>query len=325
MIKKQKILVIRFSSIGDIILTTPVVRVLKQNDYIIHFLTKFENISTIENNIFIDKIYVINKSIFEIINDLKNEKYELIVDLHNNIRSNILRIILNIKTLKIRKNNLNKLLYINFGINFLKNQHIVDRNLNTISSLINYKIDNKGLDFFIDSKTSKNYILNYTYIVWSLAGSHQNKKLNFNIINEVLSKIKTPIVFIGGQDDFDLADKLLKSNNKALYNFCGKTTLNESALIINNSVLLLSNDTGMMHIGSALKKPIISFWGCTKPTLGFYPYQTNNFSQLIISKKYDRPCSRHGQRCRGKNKCISSITPDEILNKIELFFDKKSF
>ena len=104
MIKKQKILVIRFSSIGDIILTTPVVRALKQNDYIIHFLTKFENISTIENNIFIDKIYVINKSIFEIVNDLRNEKYELIVDLHNNIRSNILRIILNTKTLKIRKN-----------------------------------------------------------------------------------------------------------------------------------------------------------------------------------------------------------------------------
>ena len=142
MIKKQKILVIRFSSIGDIILTTPVVRALKQNDYIIHFLTKFENISTIENNIFIYKIYVINKSIFEIVNDLKNEKYELIVDLHNNIRYNILRIILNTKTLKIRKNNLYKFLYINFGINFLKNQHVVDRNLNTISSLINYERDN---------------------------------------------------------------------------------------------------------------------------------------------------------------------------------------
>ena len=138
MIKNQKILVIRFSSIGDIILTTPVVRALKQNNYTIHFLTKFENISTIKNNIFIDKIYVINQSIFEIINDLKNEKYELIVDLHNNIRSNILRIILNIKTLKIKKNNLYKLLYINFGINFLKNQHIVDRNLNTISSLSKY-------------------------------------------------------------------------------------------------------------------------------------------------------------------------------------------
>ena len=269
MIKKQKILVIRFSSIGDIILTTPVVRALKQNDYIIHFLTKFENISTIENNIFIDKIYVINKSIFEIVNDLKNEKYELIVDLHNNIRSNILRIILNTKTLKIRKNNLYKFLYINFGINFLKNQHVVDRNLNTISSLINYERDNNGLDFFIDSKIPKNYILSDNYIVWSLAGSHQNKKLNFNIINEVLSKIKTPIVFIGGQDDFNLADKLLKSNKKTLYNFCGKTTLNESALIINNSVLLLSNDTGMMHIGSAFKKPIISFWGCTKPSLDF--------------------------------------------------------
>ena len=324
MIKKQKILVIRFSSIGDIILTTPVVRALKQKDFIVHFLTKTNNISIIENNIFIDKIYVFNKSIYEIIEDLKNEEYDIIVDLHNNLRSNLLRMYLKIKTFKLRKNNLDKFLYIYFDINFLKNQHVVSRNLKTISSLVNNEYDNKGLDFFIDFKISKNDLINDEYIVWSLAGSHQNKKLNFKIINEVLVKIKTPVVFIGGSDDFNLADKLSKSNNK-IYNFCGKTTLNQSALIINNSLILLSNDTGMMHLGAALEKPIISFWGCTKPSLGFSPYKTNNFSKLIISNKYKRPCSRHGQKCRGKIKCISSITSEEILNTLKLFFDKKSF
>ena len=325
MIKKQKILVIRFSSIGDIILTTPVVRALKQKDFIVHFLTKYNNISTIENNIFIDKIYVINKSIYEIVSDLKDEGYDIIVDLHNNMRSNFLRIILSTRTLTIKKNNLAKFLFIYFGINFLNNKHVVNRNLKVISSLVNDKYDDKGLDFFIDNNTSKNNFNLKNYIVWSLAGSHFNKKLNYKIINEVLSKIDTPIVFIGGSDDFTLADKLAKSSKKNIYNYCGKTTLNESAVIIKNSLILLSNDTGMMHLGAALKKPIISFWGCTKPSLGFYPYQSNNFSEFIVSKKYSRPCSRHGQKCRGKNKCITSISPDEILNKLQLFFNKKSF
>tara|TARA_B100000963_G_scaffold127014_1_gene110844 strand:+ start:583 stop:1560 length:978 start_codon:yes stop_codon:yes gene_type:complete len=325
MIKKQKILVIRFSSIGDIILTTPVVRELKQKNFIIHFLTKFNNISTIKNNIFIDKIYVINKSIYEIVCDLKEESYDVIVDLHNNLRSNFLRIILGVRTLKIRKNNLAKFLFINFGIDLLNNQHVVNRNLKVISTLVNDKYDDNGLDFFIDFNSVKIHLTEDKYIVWSLSGSHDNKKLTFKIINEVLLKIDIPIVFIGGNDDFILADKLVKSHNKKIHNYCGKTTLDESAAIINNCIILLSNDTGMMHLGAALKKPIISFWGCTKPSLGFYPYQSNNFSEFVVSRKYSRPCSRHGQKCRGKNKCITSISSEEILMKLQLFFDKKSF
>ena len=104
---------------------------------------------------------------------------------------------------------------------------------------------------------------------------------------------------------------------KSVYNFCGKLSVHESSYLIKKSKMLLTNDTGMMHIASALKMPIISFWGCTKPSLGFTPYMTDPSSIKIISKRSAKPCSKHGKHCKyGKNGCIKEIDPQLIYDSV---------
>ena len=84
----NKILIIRFSSIGDIVLTTPIIRCLKkQHKCTIHYLTKLKYVELLKSNPYIDKYYSINSNISEVITDLKKEKYDYIIDLHNNMRS----------------------------------------------------------------------------------------------------------------------------------------------------------------------------------------------------------------------------------------------
>ena len=78
-------------------------------------------------------------------------------------------------------------------------------------------------------------------------------------------------------------------------------------------MVLLSNDTGLMHIGAAFKKSIISFWGCTKPSLGFAPYGAASDSVEILSNISKRPCSKHGKSCKHKNLgCIKFIDSKDI-------------
>ena len=109
--KRLKILVVRFSSIGDIVLTTPIVRMLKkQRNSEVHFLTKQVNSDLVINNPYIDTVIIFRESISEIIDKLKNENYDYIIDLHNNIRTRILKFQLGVKSRSFPKINLLKFL-----------------------------------------------------------------------------------------------------------------------------------------------------------------------------------------------------------------------
>ena len=92
--------------------------------------------------------------------------------------------------------------------------------------------------------------------------------------------------------------------------------MDQSAFVIKHSLCLFSNDTGMMHIGAAFNKKIVSFWGCTKPNMGFYPYVKKENSMLVVSSNSQRQCSKHGDSCRySKDGCIKEISIDENLRK----------
>ena len=130
-----KVLVVRFSSIGDIVLTSPIVRVLKkQKNAKIHFLTKSQYSSIVVNNLYIDKVITIKKSLNEVKDHLMKENYDFVIDLHNNIRSHGLRF-LNIPVKRYSKSNFKKLIYMYTGKNFLNNEHVVDRYFQATSLL----------------------------------------------------------------------------------------------------------------------------------------------------------------------------------------------
>lgn len=298
---------------GDIVLTTPVIRALNQQlKAKIDFLTKPQYVSLLESNTYINRIFSLNDKV----DFLQKNKYDYVVDLQNNLRSWKIRSKIQTKSFVFNKKSLRRYLLIYFGIDLLKN-HVVDRYFATVASL-NVVNDNQGLDFNVSSYVKPEFNTSQSYIAWCIGGTHNPKKLSAKQITQVVSKLKIPVVLLGGNNDLDIAKEIINNGEcKSVYNFCGKLSVQESSYLIKESKMLLTNDTGMMHIASALKMPIISFWGCTKPSLGFTPYMTDPSSIKIISKRSAKPCSKHGKHCKyGKNGCIKEIDPQLIYDSV---------
>ena len=317
MSKKLKILVIRFSSIGDIILTTPILRCLKsQLNCNIDFLTikKYQNL--LLSNPSIQDIYLLkDKSSYT--NDfLKDKEYDIIIDLQNNLRSLKIRLGLKIKSFVVAKENIKRYILIYFGVNLLNN-HIVDRYFKTVENLKVYN-DNKGIDYAISNVPNLKFESDKDYIAWCIGGTHEAKKLSVKQISNVITKLNIDVVLIGGANEKKMAAEIIKNTmTKKVHSFCGDISIEESAFLIKKSKLFLTNDTGMMHIASAFNSPIISFWGCTKPSLGFSAYMPNKNSENIIVELSKRPCSKHGKYCRFKSKgCIKDIDYTTIYKTI---------
>ena len=310
-----KFLILRFSSIGDIVLTTPVIRCLKQQypDAEVHYVTKKSYETLLENNPHIDKVFVLENGLNKMIKDLQSERYDYVIDLHNNLRTTIIKLRLGVKSFSFDKLNLQKWLLVKFKKNLMPNVHIVDRYMNTVESL-GVKNDNKGLDYFIPEKDEmpsdwlpENF--RNGYAVYAIGGQHKTKKLPLNKMIELCQTINLPLVLIGGKEDSIISEQLtINIKNIPIFDACGKCNLNQSASIIQNSELVYSHDTGMMHVAAVFKKKIVSVWGNTVPEFGMYPYQTD--FEVIENKDLNcRPCSKIGyNKCPlGHFKCMNDL------------------
>lgn len=334
----QKILVLRFSSIGDIVLTTPVVRTLKtQLDKAeIHYCTKPQYKEIVEHNPYIDKVHTLNKTLSDTLRDLRAEGFDYVIDLHKNLRTAIIKARLGVKSYAFDKLNFEKWLMVNFKINKLPNRHIVDRYMDTVAPL-GVKMDTLGLDYFIPAKDE--VPLDWLpathqdeFVAFAIGAQHNTKKLPLKRMIELCDRINKPVVLLGGPGDKTTGDEiarffakstksepfeqgLLKLNKKTLvYNACGKYNLNQSASIIKKATHLFTHDTGLMHIGAAFKKQVFSIWGNTIPSFGMYPYRTK-FSIFENNNLDCRPCSKLGhQKCpKGHFKCMNESIFDFYL------------
>ncbi len=324
----MKILIIRFSSIGDIVLTTPVIRCLKQQlpDAEIHFLTKKSFLPVVEANPYIDKIYSIQKNIEEVLLKMKGEKYRYIIDLHNNLRSRMVRIGLGTRTFSFNKINFQKWLITNFKINRLPHVHIVDRYMRPAEKL-GVRNDGKGLDYFIPKKQEVNlkpFFKKYglgevkPYIAFVIGAAHATKRLPVVRIIEVCQKIKGPVVLLGGPEDAGPGEFIAEQAGEHVVSACGKLKLNESASMVRQAGKVISHDTGLMHIAAAFHKEIISVWGNTIPEFGMYPYFGNGEDRnttLEVKSLSCRPCSKIGHdECPKKHfKCMVDIDFDATI------------
>jgi ADP-heptose:LPS heptosyltransferase len=325
--QKKKILIVRFSSIGDIVLTTPVIRCLKlQTGAEIHFLTKGSYQTVIQSNPYIDKIWTIEKTVSEIGKALKNEKFDLIVDLHKNLRTLHLRWILKAKTLTFDKLNFQKWLMVNFKINRLPKKHIVDRNLEAVKSL-GIKNDGKGLDHFIFEKDNVDLTTfgeqfapstrdnSQLVTAFAIGAAHATKRLPTEKIIDICKKIEGTVFLLGGKEDTENGVKIAQESGNHVVNLCGQLNLNQSASVLQQVDKVISHDTGLMHIAAAFQKEIISIWGNTIPEFGMYPYVDEmRFKILEIKGLSCRPCSKIGhEKCpKGHFDCMNKLDISSI-------------
>jgi ADP-heptose:LPS heptosyltransferase len=326
---KTKFLIIRFSSIGDIVLTTPVVRCLKKQypEAEVHFLTKKRNIDLLEANPYLDKIYFLDHSLSAAIKDLKKEKYDYIIDLHNNIRSLRVKYSLNAKSHSFNKLNIRKFLYTKFKLNTMPDGHIVDRNLDTLRhfNIIN---DGKGLDHFIPK--SDEYLIadlperfQNGYVALVLAGTYFTKRMPETKYRQLISQSDLPFVLLGGKSEKAMAANMVSWNSGNVIDFTGKLRINQSASLVKSARLVISNDTGLMHIAAAFHKKILSVWGNTSPELGMFPYLPSEGSEILEVKGLScRPCSKLGfHACPKKHfRCMLDIPEDQIINWVKREF-----
>lgn len=326
---KTKFLIIRFSSIGDIVLTSPVVRCLKTQypGAEVHFLTKKRNADLLQANPYIDKIQLYDGSISNLISDLKAEKYDYIIDLHNNLRSLAVKFSLNAQSYSFNKLNFRKLLFTRFGINTMPDRHIVDRAMETLRSF-NIENDGKGLDYFIpdgDEFLQEELPENFRsgYIALVLAGTYTTKKMPVAKYRNLISGSNVPFVLLGGKSERILASEILDWNTGNVVDFTGQLRINQSASLVKKARLVISNDTGLMHIAAAFHKKILSVWGNTSPEFGMYPYLPGEGSEMIEVKGLAcRPCSKLGYRkCPKKHfRCMKDIQEDKIIDWVKQEF-----
>ena len=321
----KKIHIIRFSSIGDIVLTTPVIRCIKEQKagIEIHYLTKKIFKGILENNPYITKIHTIENDVKEVITELKKENFDLVIDLHNNIRSLQIKRALGKPSSSFKKFNIQKWLLVNLKIDRMPTIHIVDRYLKTVE-LLEIKNDNKGLDYFIPphdevNVTSLPLAHQNNYIGFVIGAKHFTKQLPIEKIIPICKKINKPIILLGGKEDSELANAIEKAVGNSIYNACGKYNLNQSASLIKQATKIITHDTGLMHIAAAFKKEIISVWGNTVPAFGFTPYLADAGSKIIEVKNLScRPCSKIGyNKCpKGHFNCMMMIDENEISSLI---------
>ncbi|MEJ6982300.1 glycosyltransferase family 9 protein [Pedobacter sp. P351] len=307
----MKILIIRFSSIGDIVLTTPVIRCLKQQvkGIEIHYLSKKAFQQILSSNPHIDKLHLLDEQLSVTIEQLKSERFDYIIDLHNNLRTRIIKFQLGVKSRSFNKLNIKKFLLVNFKINTLPDKHIVDRYLETVAFL-GVKNDGKGLEYFFSQDYNLELLLPSThqhYLGLVIGAQHATKRLPPEKLIEICKAVNFPIVLLGGKEDAGRADEICKASGEHVLNGCGKYSLDESAFLVKQAKKIISHDTGLMHIAAAFNKPIVSVWGNTVPEFGMYPYMVSDHKIAEVKGLKCRPCSKIGyKKCPlGHFKCMN--------------------
>lgn len=320
----MKILVIRFSSIGDIVLTTPVIRCLSNQleNAEIHILVKPSFAPVIQNNPHISKIWFWEDGVLK---KLKKEGFDYIVDLHNNLRSLRVKLALRIPQSSFKKVNIAKYLLVRFRINLLPKVHVVDRYFDAVNDL-GVKNDGKGIDIYpsqsdyaISERLPSAFRQQYTAIVCgALQGT---KSIPEDKLLEFCSGIKGNLVFIGGSKEKELGERLQACFKDRSISMCGKTTIGESAVLLKNARAVLSPDTGMMHIAAAFNKPIAVIWGNTVPDFGMGPYLPKEDAAFFNSEVNNlpcRPCSKIGySKCPKKHfNCMNMQNAERVVRWI---------
>lgn len=330
----RKILIVRFSSIGDIVLTTPVIRcVARQTDAEVHFLTKAAFSGVLAGNPYLTRLWTIRKDVGEIATELAAEGFTDLIDLHGNLRTRELKTRLALAAARhlrprprsrtFAKLNWQKFLLTRFGVDRMPDVHVVDRYLATVAHL-GVTNDGAGLDYFVapaDEIDLTTAGLPARYVAFVIGAAHATKRLPEEQIIAVCRALPLPAVLLGGPAEADTGARIAAASGAT--NACGRYSLAGSADLVRQATVVLTHDTGLMHVAAAYRKPIVSVWGNTVPALGMYPYLPGQEAQererrQEVTGLACRPCSKIGYaECpRGHFRCMREQDPHRIAETV---------
>ena len=320
----MRLLFIRFSAIGDIVLASPALRCAKQQipGVEIHFLTKKSMRAVTEANPYVDRFHYFDKDLSATIQELKACKFDYIIDLHKNLRTLRIRLALGVPYLSYNKLSVEKFLLTKFQVNRMADRHISMRSVDTLAPLgVSY--DGKGLDYFVPSEAIQPVFFPKGYVALVIGASYATKKLPLESLKVLCSQIPHPIVLVGGKEELADGEALALLDPKRIVNTCGAYSLHESALIVQKAKVVISHDTGMLYIACAFEKNVIAIWGATSPALQVEPFMPDDSKaqvfQSIVPDLTCQPCSNFGTKTcpKGHFACMKQQDLPEIARQVE--------
>jgi lipopolysaccharide heptosyltransferase II len=343
----SKILIIRLSSLGDVILTSPLIRLLHKKfpDVGIEFLVRKEYADLVRFNPYLTNIIEFDAKdglagLAKLKSLIRYQKYDIILDLHGSLRSNYLLIWKRLNPFhsssvyKINKNRLIRFLLVKWKINLYQKIYgcipmVWEKYIKTAEPL-GLQMDDGHLDLFLPQESEKgaeNFLKTLPEGKWEVVmapgAQHFTKRWPSESYSKLITKIyktyEVKTILVGGENDQPVIAKIMTSipNNIAV-STSGKMPLLETAALIKRAKLVISNDSGLMHVVSALDRPMIAIFGSTVKEFGFFP---NNPKATVLENTglYCRPCSHIGRSsCPEKHfRCMKEIPPLLILRKIK--------
>jgi len=319
----KKILIIRLSSLGDVLLTTPVLRSLMKNypDLTIDFLVKQNFEVAIRLNPNINSVIIYNDSP-ELTTQLKENDYDVVIDLHNNFRTKKIVKQLGLPYYKFIKPNLEKFLLVHTKINLLKEKKPIS--VRYAEVIPDFNLDDEGLELFIPAGIHSELEGLNNVVGFAPGAFHYTKRWPIEYYAELGKKLNEEgytIAILGGESDKTICMDLQKMIPNSL-DLSNNNDLFQTAAHIKNCKVLICNDSGLMHTASAIGTPVIAIFGSTVREFGFAPYGIKN---IVVenSKLKCRPCTHIGKgKCqKGHFKCMKEITPDLLYEKFKKFLE----
>ena len=327
-----KFLILRFSSIGDLVATSPIPRWLKQQvpNAEVHYLVKHQFASLLTASPYVDQVFVFDKEqqpLEKVLLDLKAEDYDWVLDLHKNWRTLKVRRALKKKVLSFDKLSFKKWLFTQFHINKLPQMPIAERYRLGLAPL-QLQNDGLGLDHFIPDEAIVNpaqldtRLAQQAYIGLVIGAAHATKRLPTKQLKQLCEALPHHlIVLLGGPDDTIAAQQIEQAGPQVI-NTCGTLSLNQSASLVQQARVVVAHDTGLMHLAAAFKRPLVVLWGSTHPAFGLFPYLPATAPPALHIAQNDltcRPCTKIGRaNCpKGHFNCMRNLKIVDMVNAIE--------
>ncbi len=319
-LKEQKILLVRFSSLGDVLLTTPLIRSLKKlnNNFEIDFIIKEQFKDVVSNNPYIRKVFAIKNfnELKRIKNKLIENKYDIVINLQNNFRSRKFVKGISPKIFGYKKENINKFLLVNFKINRLQN--IIPTPVRYANSIPGFRLDNEGLELFIPENIKPTITEKPDTIGFCPGSVHKTKmwpEEYFIKLGNMFSEKGYRIILFGGKSDRQICSRISGKIFSAI-DASNDNKLFETSVNMKLCKTVICNDSGLMHTAVANKVPVVALFGSTVKEFGFAPYKSKS---LVIENSLlrCRPCTHIGlNECPKKHfDCMKTLTPEFVFNK----------
>jgi heptosyltransferase-2 len=322
-----RFLVLRFSAIGDLLLTAPALAALRSACHgpcEIHLLVRAPYAEVAAGfGPLVDTIHTFDRTTAEALPALKSLDFNYVIDLQGNVRSRRVCRALGVLTFRVNKMNWAKWLLVR-GFRTPPIPHIVDRYTEAFAAFGAVPPTVWPTLFPPQTQTqTQTQTPTQTQTSICLGAAHPGKRIppsTLRAVAEALVRGGHRVVLLGGPDDRDVAEFV--ADGLEVENRAGTTDIAGSAAVLRASEAALVADTGMMHLAAAVGTRTVAVWGCTRPSLGMAAWQPAPGSvDLLPEGRSPRPCSKLGNRCRygrpdGPEGCTHQVSPERILRAL---------